>query len=187
MKKLVFLMGASLALAACNSGKDDSSKSADTPAGTETASTARTGNTNPPLAAMPTEALSGEAATAEMKKRHDWFEELGDNFKILNRQSKSDAPDMAAVQQASAIVATKSAELPGLFAPGTGPEAGKTEAKANIWQDKDDYMSKAQDFNNAANALNTVAMAGDAAGFKEAFKNTGGTCKACHDTYREED
>ncbi|MCB2088005.1 MAG: cytochrome c, partial [Sphingomonadaceae bacterium] len=119
--------------------------------------------------------------------RHEWFEELGDAFKVLMRASKSDTPDMAAVKEATALAQAKSNDLPGLFAPGTGPDAGKTEAKANIWETPDDFMAKAKDFQLAAAALNAAAQADDVEGFKAAFGKTGGTCKACHETYREED
>jgi cytochrome c556 len=183
MQKFIILMGASLALAACSSGGEDAATTTDT----EAAAAPEAVEPATQLASMPTEALSGEAATAAMKERHDWFEEMGDAFKILNRQSKADAPDMAAVKEQTAIVAAKSAELPSKFAPGTGPDAGKTEAKANIWENMGDFMAKAQDFHTAATKLNTVAMADDAAGFKAAFGETGGTCKACHDEYREEE
>lgn len=182
MQKFLVTMGASLALAACSSGTDE----AETTTEAEPVATTPVEATTQ-LAAMPTEALSGEAATAAMDDRHEWFEELGDSFKVLNRQSKSDEPDMATVKEATALVASKSAELPSLFAEGTGPDAGETEAKANIWEEKDDFMAKAQDFHDAATKLNAMAMADNVAGFKEAFGETGGTCKACHDSYREED
>jgi cytochrome c556 len=183
MRKLALLVSASMALAACSSGGDDAA---------EPAAPASTAGSEAPaeaeeLATMPTDALSGEAAATAMHNRHEWFEEMGDSFKLLARQSKADAPDMAVVKEASAVIAGKAPKLPGLFAPGTGPDVGKTEAKANIWETPDDFMAKAKDFHAAAIALNTVAMSGDAAGFKEAFAKTGGTCKACHDTYREED
>lgn len=185
MQKFILLAGATLALAACNSGD----KSAATATADTASSAAAPAASDAPaqLAAMPTAALSGTAATDALKKRHDWFKELGGSFKTLARESKSGSPDMAVVQKATAEVAAKSAELPSLFAPGTGPDAGKTEAKAKIWQDSADFLTKAKDFQTEATKLNAVASAGDAAGFKEAFGKTGGTCKACHDSYREKD
>ncbi|MCP5397456.1 MAG: cytochrome c [Sphingomonadaceae bacterium] len=185
MRKFVLLAGASLALAACSAGEEEAAapaaaEAADTEEGAAEGAAAE-------LAAMPTEALSGESAAMAMHDRHEWFEELGDAFKVLMRASKSDAPDMAAVKEATALAEAKSNDLPGLFAPGTGPDAGKTEAKANIWESPDDFMAKAKDFQVAAAALNAAAQADDVDGFKAAFGKTGGTCKACHDTYREED
>ncbi|MCB2076539.1 MAG: cytochrome c [Novosphingobium sp.] len=182
MRNFVLLAGVSLALSACGSADNEPAA----PAETESAAT-EPAKASAELASMPTVALSGNAATVMMKDRHEWFEEMGDSFKVLNRQVKSDSPDMAAVKEATALIAAKSGELPSRFAPGTGPEAGKTEAKANIWENPDDFMAKAKDFHTAALALDTVAQAGDVAGFKEGFGKTGGTCKACHDTYREED
>jgi len=183
MQKFILLVGACLALAACNSSRNEPAATAET----ESASATETREASAQLAAIPTEELSGEAAIASMKDRHEWYEEMGDSFKSLNRQSKSDNPDMTAVKKATAVIAAKSAELPSRFAPGTGPDVGKTEAKANIWENQDDFMAKARDFHDAATRLNAVAMADDAAGFKEAFGKTGGTCKACHETYRRKD
>jgi cytochrome c556 len=68
------------------------------------------------------------------------------------------------------------------FAPGS--EKGKTRAKPAIWENTDDFAQKLANFRSEAAALAEVASAGDKAATVEQFKQTGGTCKACHDNYK---
>lgn len=137
-------------------------------------------------ATIPTAALSGEAAVAAQELRHEKFEALGDAMKALSREAKASAPDMAVVTPNAGIIAASATALPSWFAPGTGPAAGKTEAKANIWETPDDFTAKAKDFHNVALSLNDAATSGDAAAFKAAMEPVGKACKACHETYRAE-
>jgi cytochrome c556 len=76
------------------------------------------------------------------------------------------------------------ATIPSLFPAGTAM-AG-SEAKPGIWTSRADFEAKAAAFAAAATRLNAAAQAGDKAAFAAAWKETGGACKACHDTYRAE-
>ena len=68
------------------------------------------------------------------------------------------------------------------FAPGS--EKGKTRAKPAIWENTDDFAQKLANFRREAAALAAAANAGDKSATIEQFKQTGGTCKACHDNYK---
>ena len=68
------------------------------------------------------------------------------------------------------------------FAPGS--EKGKTRAKPEIWENTDDFAQKLANFRSEAAALAAAANAGDKSATIEQFKQTGGTCKACHDNYK---
>ena len=68
------------------------------------------------------------------------------------------------------------------FAPGS--EKGKTRAKPAIWENTDDFAQKLANFRSEAAALAEAASAGDKSATVEQFKQTGGTCKACHDNYK---
>lgn len=122
---------------------------------------------------------------AFMKTRHENYEDLGKNFKVLLDNSKLGSPDMAAVSAAAAKVNEYAGQMGTWFPPGTGPEAGKTEAKANIWTERADFDAKLANLQTEAG--NLVTASSDAAAFKAQFGKTGGTCKACHDVFREED
>ena len=76
------------------------------------------------------------------------------------------------------------AALPSLFPAGTA--VAPSEAKPEIWTNRADFEAKATAFAAATTRLNAAAQAGDKAAFAAAWKETGGTCKACHDRYRAE-
>lgn len=121
---------------------------------------------------------------AFMKTRHENYEDLGKNFKVLLDATKVAAPDMAAVTAAAAKVNEYAGQMGTWFPPGTGPEAGKTEAKAIIWTERADFDAKLANLQTEAGKLAAVT---DAAGFKAQFGATGGACKACHEKFREEE
>jgi cytochrome c556 len=119
-----------------------------------------------------------------MKTRHDNYEDLGKNFKVLMDNSKLDAPDMAAVSAAAAKVKEYADQMGTWFPAGTGPETGiETEAKANIWTDRATFDAAVTRLQGEATKLAAVT---DAAGLKAQFPMTGAACKNCHDTFREE-
>jgi len=71
------------------------------------------------------------------------------------------------------------------FAPGTS--GGKTRAKPAIWDNTEDVVQKWKDFQQASAALLVAAESGDRKATIQEFKNTGGTCKGCHDDYKSKD
>ena len=137
-------------------------------------------------AAMPTQPVPREQAGALMKQRHEDYEKIGDAMKVISRELKGDAPDLAAVRQNARISSGLAPRIPGWFPPGTGPDVGKTEAKAEIWQKPEDFMAKSTAFTAAARAFDAAAQSTDLAAIRAAHGTMGKTCKACHDLYREE-
>ncbi|MEY2760000.1 MAG: hypothetical protein RIR33_3778 [Pseudomonadota bacterium] len=122
---------------------------------------------------------------AFMKTRHDNYEDIGKNMKVLQDNMKLDAPDMAAVTAAATKIKGHADEMATWFPAGTGPESGiKTEAKAEIWTDRVTFNAAVVKLQEESGKL---AAATDAAGFKAQFPATGGACKACHDKFRLED
>jgi cytochrome c556 len=65
-----------------------------------------------------------------------------------------------------------------------GSHTGQTRAKPEIWENKTDFDSKIGDLKEATMALKIAAVTGDKGKIMEAFKATGGACKACHDDYK---
>ena len=70
------------------------------------------------------------------------------------------------------------------FAKGTGPEAGKTRALPEIWSKPADFTAAQKMFEDRAPALVAAAKAKDVDAVSAAFKQLGGACKNCHDTFR---
>ena len=139
------------------------------------------------VATAPGTPLQKEQALALMEERHENYEKIGDAMKVIGRELKDDSPDLAQVRQNADVIATLAPQVKTWFPEGTGPDVGKTDAKAEIWQKPDDFAAKARDFEQAALAFRTVAQGNDVAAIQAAQGNLGKSCKACHDLYREKD
>ena len=131
--------------------------------------------------------LEKEQALKVMHDRHENYEKIGDAMKVIGRELKGDSPDLAQVRQNADVIATLAPQVKTWFPQGTGPDVGKTDAKAEIWQKPDDFEAKARDFETAAAAFKTAAAGNDVAAIRAAQGNLGKSCKACHDLYREKD
>ncbi|MGI8704225.1 MAG: c-type cytochrome [Sphingomicrobium sp.] len=123
-------------------------------------------------------------ALALMKERHEHMETLGDETKRISNQLKSATPEIEQIRRSAAIIAQRAPDLVSWFPAGTGPDIGKTRAKAEIWQTPDDYATKANDFVRAAEDFDSAAKSGDLGQIESSFAALGKTCKACHDRYR---
>ena len=131
-------------------------------------------------------ALPKNKALAIMHERHEGMEKIGDTNKLLRREITSSSPFMPAIQSGAATIAGLSVRANGWFPKGTGPELGKTGAKPQIWQKPQDFAAKLRGFQAAAQAFNAAARSGDMAAIKARYADLGGSCKACHDSYRAE-
>ena len=139
--------------------------------------------------AVTTEAASiGKAkALRVMHERHEGMEVIGKANKALRGELEASAPDRATIRASAARIATLSRKIPRWFPKGTGPDVGKTEAKAGIWQKPEDFKAKAAGFARAARAFQAAARGGDLNAIRTAQGDLGKSCKACHDLYREDD
>jgi len=131
-------------------------------------------------------ALPKNKALAIMHDRHEGMEKIGDTNKLLRREITSSSPFMPAIQSGAATIAGLSVRANDWFPKGTGPELGKTGAKPQIWQKPQDFAAKLRGFQAAAQAFNAAARSGDMAAIKARYADLGGSCKACHDSYRAE-
>lgn len=129
-------------------------------------------------------AVSGDDAKRIMDERHEGMEEIGDAMKAVGGALKAASPDLGKVREEAATIARLAPEVTGWFPPGTGPDVGKTRAKAEIWQKPEDFAAKTRDFQQAAQAFNAAAQGGDLAAIRTAQADLGKTCKACHDLYQ---
>jgi cytochrome c556 len=129
-------------------------------------------------------AASGDQAKTLMHDRHEGMEDTGDAFKLVNRELEASSPDPAKIQAAAAVIAGTAEKSSGWFPPGTGPDVGKTRAKAEIWQKPEDFAAKDAAFLKAARAFKAAADSGDVAAIKTQAGELGKACKACHDSYR---
>ena len=70
-----------------------------------------------------------------------------------------------------------------LFPEGTS--AGKTDAKPEIWENWSDFEARANESQQAAQALLDAVQSGDAGAIDTRFGELTQTCKACHRPFRK--
>jgi cytochrome c556 len=127
-----------------------------------------------------------EEALALMHDRHENMEKIGKATKAIGRELKAASPDLARIRPSAAIIAGYAPKVPSWFPAGTGPDVGKTQSKAEIWQKPQDFAAKSKAFEQAALAFQAAARTADMAAISARFTDLGKTCKACHDPYRTE-
>jgi cytochrome c556 len=167
-------------LAACGEPAQDNEQAAANRSGDTAQAASST------VAAAAAKPLARDAALKLMHQRHEDMEKIGDATKAVSRTLKTDSPDLAVIRSSAATMAKLAPQVPSWFPPGTGPDVGKTEAKAQIWQKPQDFAAKSRAFRDAAAAFDAAAKSGDMAAIKARFADLGKSCKACHDLYREE-
>ena len=74
-----------------------------------------------------------------------------------------------------------------LFPPGTGPEAGDTRAKLEIWQQQQRFAEVARQVSGQAAALVAAAQRGDPQAITTEFAKLGRACGGCHEAFRAEE
>ena len=170
-------------LAACNSS-DDANKAVVEAEASGNAASAALENAVQQSSATP---LQGEQALAMMKERHENYEKIGDAMKVISRELKAESSNLSQVRPQAAIINQLAPQVPSWFPAGTGPDVGKTEARADIWTKPEDFAAKAQEFRVAAASFNTAAQGADLGAIRSAHGDLGKSCKGCHDLYREEE
>ena len=134
---------------------------------------------------IPAVVLTAEPTARELQKaRHDHYHELGDAFKVVRDQTRSDTPDLAKIKTAAKEVNDASVNQEQWFPAGTGPDAGKTEALAEIWSKPAEFKAAMKLFSDSAPKLYAAANGGDVAAIKTAFGDVGKSCKNCHENFR---
>ena len=137
-------------------------------------------------ASMKGKPMPHDAAMQRMHERHEGMERIGKTFKATGRTLKSGSPDLALVLSSAATIAQLSVKTMSWFPAGTGPDIGKTGAKPDIWQKPDDFVVRDKAFQQAAAVFNAAAKSGDMTAIQARFGDLGKTCKACHDSYRNQ-
>ncbi|MEM5516218.1 cytochrome c [Henriciella sp. AS95] len=138
-------------------------------------------------------ASSDAAATADpalvrqVEQRQAGFQDMGAAFKAINDEVRAGRPNSTTVDFSIDSVVRYGRDMHSWFPEGTGPDLGiEMEAKANIWEEPEEFQAHIEQFEDALNDLE-AAKGGEASVVQAAFGKTGGACKACHEKFREED
>lgn len=131
------------------------------------------------LIALAGAAAAQQAANPVVRDRMAAMDTIRVNTGVLgNMASGRAAFDADAAIAAKTALAAVAAELPALFeAPETDP---LSKASARIWSDYAGFTREAEVLLTAAEALDTSSLDGIKAGMGA----VGGTCRACHQAYR---
>ena len=132
---------------------------------------------SPPLAAD--DAANHEGAA---KYRHHTMHAIGGHMQAIVDILRRDVPHTDHLPVHAGALAALAEITPTLFPPGSG--GLDSEALPAIWENPEDFAKRVDAFREAAANLNDVARKGGALG--PAVKQTGQTCKGCHDQYRAE-
>jgi cytochrome c556 len=132
-------------------------------------------------ASMP--GLAQQKPEDAIKYRQSALFVMGQSFGPLAAMAKGDRPYDKDVAIKNATIVEFMSKLPfDSFGPGT--DKGNTKAKPEIWENMDDFKSKAEKMQAETAKLVQAAKTGDAAALKAQVGETGKACKACHDNYR---
>ncbi len=177
MRKSVLIAAATFALlSACREQVGDNEAVSNEPAPAQA----------PENSPAPPPPATKEEALKLMHDRHEGMEDIGKATKAIGAEIKKGDPNFGTIRTNADIVNDLAAKSEHWFPAGTGPDIGKTRAKAEIWQKPEDFAAKDRDFRQAAQAFTNSANSADVNSIKPAFAVLGKTCKACHDSYRTE-
>ena len=125
--------------------------------------------------------LAGENASPEMlvEKRIKRFKQSGADIQAIFKKHIA-AGDYVAIEKAATRIADWADVMPNYFPAGSSSKG----ARAEIWDNFSDFEAKAQANAKAARAVMMAAQVADKKNVVAAARKMGGTCKSCHDSYR---
>jgi cytochrome c556 len=121
-----------------------------------------------------------------IKYRQQIYQTLGANITgiVMNLKGEVSFPDNVPAH-AQALAAAAPLALGAMEQNTAGEGSAQTQAKAEIWDEWDDFVGLHEDMEAAAVALAEVAGSGDMRAVGQQVQALGATCKACHDKYRD--
>jgi len=134
------------------------------------------------LVCAPTWAQFAKAEDA-IKYRKAAFSLTPAHFGRLNAMAQGKAPFDAKVAADNADLVVTFSKLPwAAFVEGS--DVGETKAKPEIWKQSAKFKEASDKFQQEAVKLAAAAKSGKEDAFKAAVTATAGTCKGCHDDFR---
>lgn len=138
------------------------------------------------MAAPLTYAVDDERAAAAYESRHGLFAMVRLYFGPMYGMMRGAPYNADVVKHNAAQISALAKMIPDAFVVDTRENDLDTEALDEIWEDMNDFTSKAATLAERAATLAEQGSTGEDA-FKAAFGGMGQACKACHDNYREQE
>jgi len=134
----------------------------------------------------------GETVPADPIERIIWqrqkdFKSLGAALKTIEDEldKKASSRDMDTVTESIQTLKTLTTDIPNWFPEGTGPDSGfDTDAKPEIWADKEDFVEKNDDTLKEIGILEQTMKTGNVDYIKAQRLSVGVACGGCHKPYR---
>lgn len=120
-------------------------------------------------------------ATGIVKDRMDRFKDSQTALKAIAAAIK--AQEFNAIDAPAQLIAQWGDEMVAYFPEGSNPSP--SEALDVIWQEMDQFKTMAESNANAAKRLKQLALSGDQSKIKPAFNELVGSCKSCHQKFRQ--
>ena len=132
---------------------------------------------------LPAQAQFAKAEDA-IKYRQSALFVMGQHFTRLAAMAQGKIPfDAKAAADNAALVETMS-KLPWAAFGEVTDQGGNTKAKPEVWTDNAKFKEAAEKMQAEVNKLAAAAKTGKLEDLKTAVGATGGTCKNCHDNFR---
>ncbi len=126
-----------------------------------------------------------QQAAAAIDTRKSLFKVLRFNLGPIAGMARGAPFDAEVAERNARRIASLATMIPEVLAHDTSDfDNIETTALDIIWDNQDDIAAKAQALMDNANAFADVAAGGDMAATLGAFRQLGGSCGNCHDTYR---
>lgn len=110
---------------------------------------------------------------------------MSQHFGRIGAMANGRVPFDAKVAAENADIVAEMAKLPwAAFGPGT--DKGNTKAKPDIWTEQAKFKESSDKLIAESAKLATAAKTGNLDAVKTAFAATAGSCKACHDAFRNQ-
>ena len=178
MNKTLLAVLTALALTACGQQQSAAPAETTTPAAEQAAPAEQAPATE--AAAPAAEQPAGEVD--HVKARQDAFKKVGESMENIGKVVNGEIPyDAEQFKELVADMQTAGGEAFQHF--GEGTQGGN--AKAEIWTDMAKFEAGRDQMVAAVTALNEAAQTNDLNNIKPKMGDLGGSCKACHDAFKE--
>ena len=127
--------------------------------------------------------FAAENAAGVIKYRQKVMGSQGAHIGGIAEILKNGLPYKAHIAGHARALSVSSKIIPDIFPKDTGD--GKTDAKAAIWRDFDDFKAKARTLGREADKLEKIAQTGSMADIGAQLKMVGKSCGSCHKKFRK--
>lgn len=135
--------------------------------------------------ALAVSASAWAASEADLVKyRQSGMKVLGGSMTQISAIVKGEVPREGELKAHADALAAQAKFVKAAYKDKAGGD--KSHARPEIWQNWDDFSSKADDLETASAALAEAAGKGDRAAVRQQVAAVGKTCKSCHDKYEED-